>query len=206
MKIYRLPVILLAVATLALGSFAQTSEPNNIDPSKAGQPTAKYQFPSANKRFRRFVNDTVGVGAWIGTGIGATFGQLDNTPPEWKKTSKGFGRRVASNFGINAIEQTSIYGISEALRQDPKYRPSDSKNVGKRIVHALRSGVTATNRSGNTVFSPAKVAAPFIANVSAVKLWYPDRYSVQDGVRRGAYAFGFSFGFNLIEEFILRRK
>lgn len=206
MKIFQITITLLAVLFVSASSFAQAPEPDKTEPAGKVASAADYEFPSANKRFRRYVNDTVGVGAWIGTGIGATFEQIDNTPPEWKKTSNGFARRVASNFGINAIEQTSIYGISEAFRQDPKYRPSDSKNVGKRIAHAFRSGVTATDRRGNTVFSPAKVAAPFISNVAAAKLWYPDRYSAQDGVRRGAYAFAFSFGFNLIEEFIFRRK
>jgi len=186
-------------------SFSQTSPPAPSDRNiSAATPT--YVFPDAKKRLRRYVNESIGVGALVGTGIGATFAQLDNQPPEWKKTGAGFGRRLASNFGENAIEQATLYGLSEVLRQDPAYQKSDSKKIPNRIGHALKSGFTARTRSGKTVFSPQKVVSPFVANVSAVKLWYPERFTVQDGLRRGSYTFVFNTAFNLFREFVFKKK
>lgn len=185
--------------------FPQTTTNKNSNDTAASQKTA-YKFPDAKKRFRRYLNDTVGVGALIGTGIGATFEQIDNTPPEWKKNGSGFARRLGSNFGTNAIEQTTQYGLSEVFKQDQEYQKCDCKKFANRVGYALKSGFTAKNKNGKTVFSPPKVVSPFVANVAAVKLWYPDRFTVQDGLRRGTYSVAFNAGFNLIQEFIFKKK
>ncbi|MDI1241721.1 MAG: hypothetical protein PSX80_07350 [bacterium] len=146
-----------------------------------------------------------GPEALIGAGIGAAFQQIDNNPPEWKRTTGGFGRRLASNLGQNAIEQTTLYGISEAFRQDYGYRKCDCKKALPRTGHSLLSGFTAIDRRGKKVFSPGKIASPFVSNLAAVKLWYPERYSAKDGLRQGAYGLGFNVGFNLIREFIFKK-
>lgn len=171
--------------------------------SQSGQ---GYSFPDGEKRFKNFLTDVAGPGAWVGAGVGTTFQHIGNTPPEWRKTTRGFARRFASNVGENFMEQASLYAVSEAFRQDPTYRKCDCKGATRRAAHALKSGFTASNRSGAMVFSPGKVAAPFVSNVVAVKLWYPERYRVQDGLRRGAYGFGFNVGFNLVREFFFKKK
>lgn len=164
-----------------------------------------YVFPSAEKRFKTFLKNTAGPRTLIGTTIGTTFQQLGDEPPEWKKDAGGFTRRFASNFGENAIEQATKYAISEAFQQDPRYEKCECTKTSKRVLHALKSGFTARNRSGNTVFSPAKVVAPYVGSVTAVKAWYPERYSVQDGLRKGTYGLAFNVGFNLVREFIFRK-
>ncbi len=196
--------IFFCLLVAVCSAFSQTPQ---VDDTKT-TPTANnltYQFPNAEKRFRRYLNDTVGVGALIGTGIGAAFQQIDNDPPEWKKTGKGFARRLGSNFGQNAIEQTTQYGLSEVFRQDQKYQKCDCIGFSRRTIYALKSGFTARNRSGRTVFSPPKVVSPFVGSVAAVKLWYPNRYTVKDGLRRGGYGLVFNAGFNLIQEFIFKK-
>lgn len=185
----------------AFPAFSQTTD-NKQNQAKSA---SAYQFPTAEKRFRRYLNDTVGVGALIGTAVGAVFQQIDNDPPEWKKTGKGFARRFGSNFGQNAIEQTTQYGLSEVFRQDQKYQKCDCRGFSRRTIYALKSGFTARTRTGKTVFSPPKVVSPFVGSVAAVKLWYPKRFTVQDGLRRGGYGLLFNVGFNLIREFIFKK-
>ncbi len=186
-------------------SFSQTT-PTTTSDSTSKSASQQYVFPDAKKRLRRYLNESFGVGALVGTGIGATFAQIDNQPPEWKKTGAGFGRRLASNFGENAIEQATLFSLSEAFRQDPVYHRSNSKKITNRIGHAIKSGFTARTRSGKIVFSPAKTVSPFVANVSSVKLWYPERFTVQDGLRRGSYGFVFNTAFNLFREFLFKKK
>ena len=170
------------------------------------QSGTSYSFPDGQKRFKNFLVEAAGPGAWVGAGIGTTFQHIGNTPPEWRKTTGGFARRFASNVGENAIEKASLYALSEAFQQDPTYKKCDCKGLTRRAGHALKSGFTASNRSGAMVFSPGKVASPFVSNVAAVKLWYPERYRVQDGLRRGAYSLGFNVGFNLVREFVFKKK
>ena len=184
---------------------AQATQTPTVNPTPSQSPqTNTYQFPDSKTRFKRYVNSVVGVGALAGTIVGATFQQINNEPAEWKKTKNGFARRVGSNFGQNTIKQTTLYGLSEAFKQDSEYQKCSCKSILKRVGHALKYGFVSPNRQGKEVFSPAKIVSPFVANVAAVKLWYPDRFSVKDGMRSGTYSFGFSVGFNLIKEFIFK--
>lgn len=193
--------LLLGIVLLNLQVNSQTSN----DPAASGATNSSYTFPNSEKRFKRFVNEVAGPEAFVGSGIGATFQQIGNNPPEWKRTAAGFGRRFASNLGQNAIEQATLYGLSEAFRQDYGYRKCDCKKPLPRMGHALFSGFTAYDRRGKKVVSPGKIVSPFVSNVAAVELWYPERYSVKDGLRQGAYSLGFNVGFNLIREFIFKK-
>lgn len=185
--------LLVAIVFLsASAAFAQTAP-------------APYQFPDAEKRFKRFVMATVGPGALTGAVMGATFGTIANEPPEWQKNGRGFGKRFASNMGQGAIRQTTQYGLSELLRQDQAYRKCECSGFGKRFGYAVKSGFTARNRSGKQVFSIPKVVSPFVGSVAAVKLWQPDRLTVRDGMRRGAVGFAFGVGFNVVREFLFRK-
>ena len=82
-----------------------------------------------NERFKRYLNKTVGTGL-IGVGIGATFQQISNNPPEWEKNGKGFARRLGSNFGENAIQETVAYGIEETFKLDSKFYKSKKTRSG----------------------------------------------------------------------------
>ena len=195
-------IFFISVSFLCFSFVTQAQTQPSNPPSNSQSNT--YQFPDTKTRFKRYLKDTVGIGALGGAIIGSTFQQINNQPPEWQKTKKGFARRFGSNFGQNAIEQTTLYGLSEAFRQDSEYQKCNCKGVLRRVGHALKFGFVARNRQGNDVFSPAKVISPFVANVAAVKLWYPERYSYKDGMRSGAYSLGFSVGFNLIKEFIFK--
>lgn len=198
-----LPAEEIKIQMPTLAKFETAEFPAKIRESELkNQNNATYRFPDKNKRFKRYVNRSVGPTAFIGPVIGATIQTIGDNPPEWEKNGKGFMRRFASNVGENIIEESVIYAGSEALRQDPKYYKCECSGIGKRTVHALKSGFTARTRSGNTVFAPQKVAAPFVSNITSTTVWYPERFGVKDGLRRGGYSLAFGVGFNLIREFI----
>ncbi|QQS40387.1 MAG: hypothetical protein IPM63_13595 [Acidobacteriota bacterium] len=180
-----------------------TSDARKVaDCSDPGRGDRCYEFPERSERFKRFLNDAFGPKAYIGPAIGAAFQTIGESPPEWEKNGKGFARRFASNVAEDVIEESVIYAGSEILGHDAKYYKSESKNLGKRAWHALKSGFTARDRRGRTVFAPQKVAAPFVSNVTSATVWYPDRFSARDGLRSGGYSLLFSTGFNLIREFV----
>ncbi len=195
----------LLILTAAVSTVFPQDDVNDTDVQKAQPPSADYKFPTAEKRFKRFVNETAGPRALLGAGISAGFQQIDNSPPEWRKNGTGYLRRFSSNLGINAIKSTTRYALSEALGQDPQYVKCECRGVSNRAAYALKSGFTARNRSGKTVFSPPKVVAPFVGSVTAVKVWYPERHTWKDGFRRGGYGLAFDVGFNLVREFVFKK-
>ncbi len=164
-----------------------------------------YVRPTAEERFKRYLNKTVGTGL-IGVGIGATIQQISDNPPEWEKNGKGFARRLGSNFGENAIQETVAYGIEETFKLDSKFYKSKKRDLGSRIKNGLLSGITARTPSGKRVFNPAPIIGTYTANLVSTQVWYPKRYSYKDGLRQGTQSLGFTIGFGLLNEFLFNRK
>ncbi len=164
-----------------------------------------YVRPTANERFKRYLNNTVGTGL-IGVGFGAAFQQISNVPPEWGKTKKGFARRLGSTFGENTIQETVAYGLEEALKLDSKFYKSDKRNFSARLKNAFLSSFTARTPSGKKVFNPSRVIGAYTANFISTSNWYPNRYGYKDGFRQGSRAVGFNIGFGFVNEFIFNRK
>ncbi|MCY7376734.1 MAG: hypothetical protein LH472_12310 [Pyrinomonadaceae bacterium] len=179
---------------------------DNYSPAAPTVQTAGvYIRPTADQRFKRYVNKTIGTGL-IGVGIGAAIQQLAEVPPEWENNFKGFARRFGSNFGENAIQETTAYGIEEVLKLDSKFYKSKKRDFGSRFKNALLSGVTARTPGGKRVFNPAPIIGSYTANLISTQVWYPKRYNYQDGLRQGTQGIGFTIGFGLLNEFLLNRK
>lgn len=182
--------------------YQSESAPANLS---AKQTTDDYVRPSSDQRFRRYLNKTVGTGL-IGVGIGAGIGQITEVPPEWKRNASGFGRRLASGFGENAIQETVAYGLEEAFKLDSKFYKSKKRDFGSRLRNGLLSGVTARTPSGKRVFNPAPIIGSYTANIISTETWYPKRYNYKDGLRQGTQNIGFTIGFGLLNEFLFNRK
>lgn len=176
---------------------------NSQTDSTITQRQSNYVRPAANKRFKRYLNKTIGTGL---IGVGAVIDQIREAPPEWERNGTGFARRFASSFGENAISETVAYGVEEAFRLDSKFYKSKKRDFGSRLKNAFLSGITARRPNGKRVFNPAPFVGSYTANIISTQTWYPKRYNYQDGLRQGTQNVGFGIGFGFINEFILNRK
>jgi len=216
----------LAAIVFLMGSLiavhAQTS--NTVEQSVAGAPLAEtnllaweqdkatttkqidpndvYVFPSASKRFHRYVKSTVGPLSLLKTAASAGLSQWDNDPLEWGQGAKGYGKRFASNIGGNAIRQTVTYGMSEALHLDTGFEKSKRKGFWPRMSDALVQNVTSRTRSGKRVISAPILVGAYAGSIIPAETWYPYRYSYKDGLRSGTFSLGAGFAMNLVREFL----
>ncbi|MBP6003513.1 MAG: hypothetical protein KA746_08790 [Pyrinomonadaceae bacterium] len=188
--------------TVAAQAKAQAQAP---DPLPAATPQPTYVRPTAEKRFKRYVKDTVGPQAWIGIVSGAAFATASNSPEEWGRSGEGFGRRVASNFGRNVVRNTVIYGLDEALKLDSTYYRSPKSGVGSRVGNALISAVTARKANGKRTVGIPRIVGTYTADVVANQFWYPARFDWKDGMKRGGISLAANAAFNLVREFIFRK-
>ena len=166
---------------------------------------SSYVRPDAATRRKRFINSTVGpfaLGRMVAT---AGISTWRNSPEEWGTKWEGFGRRVASNFGKNAIKQTTKFGLDEALKFDSHFYRSKNKSFGARFRNALISPVTARDRNGKRVIGVSNLVGTYGSNIIASETWYPDRYDWKDGVRTGTISLGFNAAFNLFKEFVWKK-
>ena len=172
-----------------------------------GQGEAKlsdtFEFPTRRERFDRYVKSTVGPVTLVNVGLVAGINQWRDNPEEWGQGMSGYGKRYASTFGRNSIQQTVIYGLDSTLGLDTRFRRSDRKGFFDRMKHALAENVTSRTRSGKRVISVPRLAGIYSSAVIASETWYPERYSYKDGLRSATGGLLTGFGLNLIREFVV---
>src|SRR5580704_13907802 len=182
----------------------QSSEPSIMSPHVARtQPGQPYRRPTEKEKLRNYAFDTVGPYPFIGAAFAGGVQQAYGTPPEWGGGIGGYGKRVASNFGVNLVTQTTRYGLAEIFHEDTLYYRCECSGFGHRLEHALISTVTARRgEDGHRVFSFAALAAPYAGTGEAALLWYPSRFDSSDGFRMGNINLASQAGLNIAFEFI----
>lgn len=164
-----------------------------------------YVFPSKDKRFKRFVWNTIGPFSVLGAGAAAAVSQWQKNPPEWGQGASGYGKRFASNLGGNAIQQTVTYGLSEALGLDTGFEKSKRRGFGARLADALAENVTSRTHSGKRIISAPRLAGFYVGGLVPTLTWYPSRYGYKDGLRSGTYSLAAGFAVNVLREFIFHK-
>ena len=182
----------------------QSSQPSMMSPHAAHvQPGQAYRRPTEREKLRAYAFDTFGPYPFIGAALVGATQQAYGTPPEWGGGAGAYGQRVASNFGINLVTQTTRYGLAEIFHEDTLFYRCECSGFGHRLEHALISTVTARRGDdGHRVFSFAALAAPYAGTEAAALLWYPSRYEPMDGFRTGNYNLAVQAGLNVALEFI----
>jgi hypothetical protein len=160
--------------------------------------------PEAPERFKNYLQATVGPLVLLETVAWAGISQETNTPTEWGRDAKGFGKRYASIVGQGVIQESVTYGLSESMAVDSRFHKSRTHGFVPRAGDAMLQSVTSRRANGSRVVS-APLLAGYAAGGVGMMTWYPDGYTWKDGVRYGGLALGSRAGINLIREFVLRR-
>ncbi len=150
---------------------------------------------------RFYIKAAYGPGALLSMAAASGYNQWRNSPPAWGQGMEGFGRRYASRAGQSTVNNSIRFGIGAALREDPRYFPSESKSLLPRIGHALVSTFVTRTDSGGRAFAVSRVAgtlgSSFIANA-----WQP---AGEDGASNALGRVGITVavdaGMNLLQEF-----
>ena len=164
--------------------------------------TQDYVFPTHRERFNRYMKSTVGPFRLAWTAASAGLAQWEDHPEEWGQGMKGYGKRYASSFGQNAIQQTVTYGLDEAFGLDTGFQKSKRDGFGARAKDALLQNITSRTKSGSRVISVPRFAGVYSGAIISHATWYPERYSYKDGLRSGTTDLLTGFGINLIREFV----
>ncbi len=177
--------------------------PSSTAPDIPIRPFALYVPPTESQKFYNFASNAVGPVAFVGSSFAAAIDQGRNFPHEWGQGAGAYGARVASNLGINLVTATAQYSLAEAFHEDTVYYRCTCAGFLPRFWHAALSTVVARRGSdGNTSFSIALTASPFIGAATAANTWIPSRNGPALGFRLGAYNLLGQFGQNEALEFL----
>jgi hypothetical protein len=206
----------LLFLTISLNVDAQQTEPQTTtqksaavikkekdDDSKSAVKTDQtYVRPDKKTRQKNYFKSIFGPYALGKTVVGAGISTARNSPEEWGGGWEGFGRRVASGFGKNAIKQTTIFTLDESFKLDSKFYRSQNRSFGSKVKNALISPFTARSESGKRVFGFPRIVGTYTSSIIAAETWYPKRYGYKNGLRSGTISLGLNAAFNLFKEFI----
>ncbi len=149
---------------------------------------------------RQLRSELLDPGAAAGALIGAAFDQNGREPPEWGQGAAGYGRRVASGLGQYTVDRTVAVSVAAALHLEARYHRSGVTGAPQRIRHAIFAAILSdTAGGGRTLNVPALAGA--CGGGMAMLAWYPDRYSVKDGLRFSVGRMGGVAIGNLFTEF-----
>jgi hypothetical protein len=185
-------------------SSAQTTQTAPVQKSATQTTPQPYVFPTRRERFNRYLKSTVGPFSLARSAISAGIDQARDTPDEWEQGASGYGKRYASSFGQNAIQQTVIYGLDSALGLDTGFRKSERKGLFPRMTDALVENVISRTRSGKKVISVPRFTGAYASAFISHEAWYPERYGYKDALRSGTRSWVSGFGLNLLREFVIR--
>ncbi len=163
-----------------------------------------YVFPTRKERFDRYVKSMFGPSALLRAAVTAGINQWEDSPEEWEQGASGYGKRFASSFGRNAVQQTVVYGLDSALGLDTGFRRSPSKKFGARLMHALAENITSRTKSGKRVISVPRITGAYTSGVISREAWYPERYNYKDGLRSGTNSLLIGFALNVVREFVFK--
>src|SRR4029079_9174256 len=102
-------------------SISKTQTKKDDDSKSPDSTTDNYVRPDRKTRENDYLKSIFGPLALARTVLGAGYSTATNSPEEWGGTWEGFGRRVASGFGRNAIKQTVSYTLDESFKLDSKF-------------------------------------------------------------------------------------
>src|ERR1700682_5761404 len=142
---------------------SHTPSPNSASTGTTlAQKRITYVRPTEKTKLRNYLFDAYGPYPIAGAAIVAGINQVDGTPPEWGGGAEAYGKRVGSNYGINAITTTTRYALSEVLHQDTLYYRCQCKGFFPRLGHALVSTLAARHgEDGHYTFSVPALVAPY---------------------------------------------
>jgi hypothetical protein len=165
--------------------------------------SALYVPPTEEQKFHDFAWNALGPVAFAGSAFAAAIDQGFDFPHQWGKGEGAYSERVASNMGISLITATVQYSLAEAFHEDTAYYRCTCVGFFARFWHAAVSTVAARRGDdGDTSFSIALTASPFIGPMTAANTWIPSRDGAILGFRMGGNNLLGQFGQNEALEFL----
>jgi len=172
--------------------------------AKPSNPFARVNPPrplTVGGKLRFYLKATYGPGPLLNMAASAGLNQWRDFPTEWGQGTEGYGRRFASRVGQRTVNNSIRFGVGAALREDPRYFPSERKGFLPRMGHALASTFVARTDSGGRRFAVSRFAGTF-GSAFISNTWYPAGVDdTNHALGRAAISVAVDAGMNVVREF-----
>ena len=152
-------------------------------------------------KLRFYLKATYGPGALASKAASSGLNQWLDSPDEWGQGMKGYRRRYASAVGQSTINNSIRFGIGAALREDPRYFPSERRGFLPRMGHALASTFVTRTDSGGRAFAVSRFGGAF-GSAFISNSWRPaGEDTTNHALGRAGITLALGAGMNVFREF-----
>jgi hypothetical protein len=152
-------------------------------------------------RVREYGQSLLGPPAIVDVGVAAGLDQWRDEPEEWDQDIGGFGQRLASNAGRNAVEESARHGLAALMDRSVTYQRCTCSAVGGRVWNAFLETITDRDREGDRLPAIPRLAGS-VAGAYAESSWRPGEDDRTDVVRIATRSVLFGMLGNLWTEFV----
>lgn len=153
------------------------------------------------ERFKIYERSFTEPESLIGPALGASVGQLRDTPSEWGTGADGFGLRMGSGFGRSVIARTVSFGVAATDHEDSRFTPSNESGIWWRTRHAIVGTFVSRTPSGGAMPAISRFTGIYSAAFIANSWEPPSQDSTTHALERGSTALLSSVGWHVFEEF-----
>jgi hypothetical protein len=210
--------VVLSVLTIASDAAAQTlvelsyGERQDLQSLQTVQlpllTASSYRAITTAERFDWTLSGTVGFRS-LGVGVLAASWQTGfNTPDEWGRTWRGFGKRYLEREADVAISNSLEAGLGAIWGEEPRYIRSGRRGIRSRAAYAMKTVMLAQRRDGHLAPAWARYASNVVNNLIENSWLPPSATTGRETTVRSLNGFLGRLGSNLWDEFWpdLRRR
>jgi hypothetical protein len=161
-----------------------------------------YKPLSGSERWQRWVNsDGRSVSMHADAFASAAYSQVFNSPAEWGRTPRGFGRRLGSDYASEIIQNSVHDSMAAVAGTDTRYFACDCTGLFPRTGHALKMTLLTYTSSGHLTVDIPQLSGAYGSSMIE-KMWYPPHYSpLVQGVQSGHIEVGILGAEHILQEF-----
>jgi hypothetical protein len=168
MERMRLCLILFVALVFSRQAAAQ---PATADAQSAPESAAYTPITGAG-RLHWIADGTIGPQS-LGVGVlSATWSTAWNTPEEWGRTARGWGKRFGEREVDVALSNTLEAGLGAIWGEDPRYTPAPRGPIRSRVGYAMKTVVLAQRRDGHLAPAWARYTGNTVNNLIE-NTWLP---------------------------------
>jgi hypothetical protein len=164
--------------------------------------TEKYRPISNREKITIAAKDSFGTPILFQSALCAGLLQWSGEDHSYGQGGRGYGIRVAANYGDKMISNMTREGLlSVLLHQDPRFfRKGPGESVTSRLGYAMSRVVITRNDSGQSAFNYSGIAGEATA-VGISTTYHPDYQTARDAVTSLGVRLGIHAGSFILAEF-----
>jgi hypothetical protein len=190
----------LLIVTSPTFLYAQPLESTSI-PAFALHDDGAYSAITHTERLNWVAEGLIGRPAVLAT-VGTVAWQTAwNTPPEWGRTWRGAGQRLAQREADVALSSGIEAGLGALWYEDPRYLRSGQRGVRRRMAYAVRTVFIAPRRDGRMAPAWGRYVGNSLNNIIENAWLPPSQRTWESTVTRTANGMLFRLATNVWAEF-----